>query len=124
MTTYIIENTTSGHILGDYAADSPDAAWLACCLDAGYPEPCGEDISIYELPKGMIYSWAEGRLVADGLGPKTIAISDYDTGDEIERREIDAGAWVGYLDESDYGTGAIEGEHFGLDVAIVYAEVV
>lgn len=36
MTTYTIENTTSGHVIGDFAGETADHAIAAMLRDAGY----------------------------------------------------------------------------------------
>lgn len=42
-TSYTIEQTETGVILGEYTADSPEQAWALCCEDAGYSEPQPQD---------------------------------------------------------------------------------
>lgn len=44
-----------------------------------------------------------------------IVISNYHTGDEIERRKVSADVWARYMAEADAHTGAAEGQVFGLD---------
>jgi hypothetical protein len=48
--TYTIENTTSGHLFGEYEGDTPEQAWTALLDDAGAePQEPGDDILITEL---------------------------------------------------------------------------
>ena len=51
---YRIENTRSGHVLGDWVATDSVDAWVMCCADAGYKETQEQSpwITIYAVELG------------------------------------------------------------------------
>ena len=79
MTTYTIENTESGEVLGCYTGDSPSAAIAALLADAGDDGPADATIVATELPRVAIiqngYSvYGVGATLAEALADAEVWI--------------------------------------------------